>query len=105
MATNGTQAMQLELRIGDERIQMVQADSTKGKPLPVSRLPVKGLMRIDEVAEYLSISCNQVRNLIDQGDLEAVLVNSNPDDLERKHVRVVTESVKKFLENKSRKVT
>lgn len=57
----------------------------------------KPLLRIDEVATALACSTRHVRNLIDLGEFDIVLVNSALDDASRKYIRIVRESVDEFL--------
>ncbi len=59
-------------------------------------VPRKPLFRIDEAAELLRCSGNQVRGLLDSGKLQAILINSAVEP-ERKHQRVLRESIVRFL--------
>ena len=63
----------------------------------------KDLLRIDEVAGRLAVSENQVRNLLDVGALEGVLISSAVGT-EKKHVRVKVASLERFLNDPKRRV-
>jgi excisionase family DNA binding protein len=59
---------------------------------------VPPLVKVTEVAKYLSVSRGTVRNLIDSGDLNASKINSGSK--ERKHVRVTRESLLGFYKKR-----
>ena len=57
------------------------------------------VLRIDEVANALAISEQQVRDLIDVGELSALPINDEPDPV-RQHMRVLRASVVRFVERR-----
>ena len=59
---------------------------------------VPPLVKLTDVARYLSISRCTVRNLIASGDLNASKIN--PTAKERKHVRVTRESLLGFYKKR-----
>ena len=62
----------------------------------------KTLCRIDETAQILGISDQQVRNFADAGELEAVPINSSvKPEPARRHVRITSRSIEAFI-NKRR---
>lgn len=65
----------------------------------------KPLYRIDEVATILSVSTNQVRNLTDSGELEAVPIGAamDPPPL-RHHVRITARSIEAFINRRRKEV-
>jgi len=89
--------MQMELMIGGKRIALQEAPRARGRKLPNHLPPNKGLMRIDEVAEYLSIGTTKVTELIEAGRLEIKVISTREDPV-RRHTRVKTESVKRYVE-------
>lgn len=92
------ETMQMELTIGGKRIALQEATGRRGRKLPNHLPPNKGLMRIDEVAEYLSIGRTKVMELIDAGRLDMKIISTR-DDPVRRHTRVLTESVKRYVES------
>ncbi len=93
-----SEAMQMELSIGGKRIALEEATARRGRKLPNHLPPNKGLMRIDEVAEFLAIGQTKVKELVEAGRLE-IKVISTKDDPIRRHTRVLTASVKRFVES------
>ncbi len=64
----------------------------------MSAAKAKLLYRIDEVADMLSISEGQVRQLLDNGTLKAQVVNSRIKPRPKRiHIRVHSSSVISFL--------
>lgn len=53
------------------------------------------LYRIDEAALLLGVSAQQIRNMIDDGRLDARQISSAADPV-RRHVRVTRESLLRF---------
>lgn len=67
--------------------------------IPVNRV----FFRIDEVAKYLMISNQQVRDLTNNGELEGVPMNSPLDpETKRRHIRITKRSIEEFV-NRRRK--
>jgi len=68
-----------------------------------AQLPAKKTLRVDEVAALLSCSKRQVEYLIADGSLMAFDISRksplDPDSV-RRHFRVATESVARFLEER-----
>lgn len=58
---------------------------------PLAKFPLH--MRIDQVAAHLNCSCNHVRNLVEEGQLEAINIAPNKP---REHLRITRDSVAKF---------
>ena len=66
-------------------------------PLLTNSLPqIKQLFRVAEAALCLGVSDNQIRNLIDEGVLDARSISTSTDP-ERRHVRVTRASLVQFL--------
>ncbi len=57
------------------------------------------VVRVDEVAKALAIGEQQVRDLIDVGELSALPINDEPDPV-RQHMRVLRASVVRFVERR-----
>lgn len=57
------------------------------------------VVRVDEVANALAIGEQQVRNLIDCGELAALPINDEPNPV-RQHMRVLRASVVRFVERR-----
>lgn len=91
---------QMELQLGERRYAL-QPLTAGAAVLPNHRIPNKALLRIDEAAELLGISVNQVRNFLLDGTLRGKVINSQLDAA-RRHVRVLTSSVAEFLEDETR---
>ena len=60
----------------------------------------KFLFRIDEAVDLLNISKQKVVNLIDSGELEAVVINSALDDSSRRHRRITSRSLETFINSR-----
>lgn len=65
-----------------------QADGT----IPLSKLPLN--LRIDQVAGYFQISDDQVRGLVESGELLAIDISNAGG--KRIHVRIQRQSVEEF---------
>ena len=55
-----------------EQKDLISSREIEGKVTPVSGTPTKRYYRVDEVAEYFSISERTIYRLIDNGDLKAI---------------------------------
>jgi len=88
---------QMELTLGERRFVLLPAGPEANK-VPSHRVPTKLLLRIDEAAELLNISADQVRNFILEGKLRGKKISAQ-DNPKRCHVRVLTQSVAEFLES------
>jgi len=90
-----------ELHWGQLHFQLVPTSAAAAQPIPNYRVPIKALLRVDEAADILGVSSRQIRNWIDDGTLRGKLINSSLEP-DRRHVRVLTESVHEFLTNEER---
>jgi hypothetical protein len=74
------------------QLELIPAARQNDRPIPQ-----RPLVRVQEAAELLAISNNQVRNLVDCGVLVGRPVGDSKRP-ERLHIRVTTESIRKFVE-------
>jgi hypothetical protein len=61
----------------------------------------KMLLRLDEAARLLQVSCEQVKRLADEGEIEAIPISAKLDG-RRTHYRYSTRSVEAFINRRRR---
>lgn len=72
-------------------------------PVRASRIPdIKQWFRVAEVAVIFGVSEERVRQWIDAGVLDARMIAVDPSQAERRHCRVVRESIVRLLADGSR---
>jgi len=65
---------------------------------PIIQKSVPALVKVSDVAEYLSVSRSTVHSLIDNGELKASEINASTKA--RKHLRVTRESLLTFYKKR-----
>jgi hypothetical protein len=75
---------------------------TTPPPMPPSEafFPGKLALKVQDITRRLQISDDQVRGLVDQGQLVALAVNDDPK-VKRQHLRIETWSVEAWLLEKA----